>query len=144
MWQRGRVCREGKDVMFTQLLRVMGVATCSLLVVAAVSLPVRALATLPGDYNGNGVVDTADFSVWRSCEGKSGANLPADGNGDGIVDQSDRDLWRAHYGESGALSAVPEAPAIVVWAGVVLVGIGIVAYYRHRSAAVVSNQLTPT
>lgn len=125
--------------MSTQLIRVLGVVGCSLLVVAAVSLPVRALATLPGDYNGNGVVDTADFSVWRSCEGKSGTNLAADGNGDGIVDQNDRDLWRAHYGERGSLSVVPEAPAIIVWGGVVLAGIGIVVYYRHRSAAVASH-----
>lgn len=130
--------------MSTQLFRVMGVATCSLLVVLVISLQVRAVANLPGDYNGNGVVDTADFCVWRSCEGQSGANLPADGNGDGIVDQSDRDLWRAHYGESASISVVPEAPAIVVWAGVVLVGIGIVAYYRYRSTAVASSQLTTT
>lgn len=130
--------------MSTQLIRVVGVAGCSVLIVAAISLPVRALATLPGDYNGNGVVDTADFSVWRSCLGQTGANLPADGNGDGIVDQSDRDLWRAHYGESGSLSVVPEAPAIIVWAGVVLAGIGVVAYYRHRSAAIATNQLTST
>jgi hypothetical protein len=117
----------------------MGVAGCSLLVVGAVSLPVSALATLPGDYNGNGVVDAADFSVWRSCEGETGTNLQADGNGDGVVDQTDRDLWKAHYGERASLSVVPEAPAIIVWTGVVLAGIGIVVYYRHQSAAVASH-----
>ncbi len=53
----------------------------------------------PGDYNRNGVVDTADYNVWLK---QSGTNVTpfsgADGNGDGVVDQADYNIWRANYG----------------------------------------------
>ncbi len=53
---------------------------------------------LPGDYSGDGVVDAADYTVWR------------DGLGDQFV-QSDYDVWLANYGSplvSRATSTVPE------------------------------------
>jgi hypothetical protein len=70
----------------------------------------------PGDYNGNGSVDTADFVIWRKALGQSNmtpSGFLADGDGDGQVDQDDYNLWREHYGETsviGPLSAagVPE------------------------------------
>ena len=36
--------------------------------------------TLTGDYNGNGVVDAADYTIWRDTLGQMGADLPADGD----------------------------------------------------------------
>jgi glucosylceramidase len=63
---------------------------------------------IPGDYNGNGVVDAADYVVWR----KGFANT---------FTQSDYDVWRAHFGEtldSGSAAigilAVPEPVASVL------------------------------
>jgi hypothetical protein len=57
---------------------------------------------LPGDFNGNGTVDAADFLMWRK-----GLVVPDT--------QANYDLWRAHFGETlqgGAASsnsaAVPE------------------------------------
>jgi fibronectin-binding autotransporter adhesin len=56
---------------------------------------------LTGDYNGNGVVDAADYVVWRKGLGTT-------------YTQSDYDAWRAHFGQtaSGAgattNTAVPE------------------------------------
>jgi hypothetical protein len=41
----------------------------------------------PGDYNQNGVVDTADYVVWRSGLGTT-------------YTQTDYDVWRAHFGQS--------------------------------------------
>ena len=80
---------------------------------AAVALP-----RVPGDYNGNGVVDTADYTVWRDSLGRTGTGLAADGTSaggvpDGVVDQLDYDFWKANFGNrfgSGASSnaAVPE------------------------------------
>jgi PEP-CTERM motif len=71
-----------------------------------------------GDYNGNGIVDAADYTVWRDESGHSGAGLAADGTGpggapDGVVDQLDYDLWKANFGNhagAGASTntAVPE------------------------------------
>jgi hypothetical protein len=59
--------------------------------------------TLFGDYNLNGVVDAADYTVWRDA---LGANVVAysiaDGNGNGIVDQPDYDVWMMHFGQTVA------------------------------------------
>jgi hypothetical protein len=41
---------------------------------------------LPGDYNHNGVVDTANYTVWRDSLGQTGAGLAADGNGNGVIE----------------------------------------------------------
>jgi T5SS/PEP-CTERM-associated repeat protein len=70
---------------------------------------------LPGDYNHNNVVDSADYVLWRNTLGQTGSGLAADGNGNGQVDAADFDIWRAHFGQtpgSGAAAsenfAVPE------------------------------------
>jgi hypothetical protein len=85
-----------------------------------------------GDYNHNGVVDAADYTVWRDSLGQSGGGLAADGNGNGTVDAGDYTVWLTNFGNhagSGAgvsaIAAVPEPsvtmllfPAIVascVW-----------------------------
>jgi|tagenome__1003787_1003787.scaffolds.fasta_scaffold20912857_1 sulfatase modifying factor 1 len=71
-------------------------------------------AGVPGDYNANGVVDAADYVLWRKYSGQS-ITLPNDstaGTGPG-----DYTVWRSHFGQtSGAgssadglsLSLVPE------------------------------------
>ena len=53
-----------------------------------------------GDYNHNGVVDTADYTVWRDTLGQTGEGLPADGNGNGSIDSADYDVWKMHFGET--------------------------------------------
>ena len=58
-------------------------------------------AALFGDYNQNGVVDAADYIVWRTTLGNAVANYSgADGDGDGMIDQDDYDVWRAHFGQT--------------------------------------------
>jgi hypothetical protein len=59
----------------------------------------------PGDYNQNGVVDAADYVVWRKTD-----NTP-----DGY------NTWRSHFGQTagsasgaGANAAVPEAGTLLV------------------------------
>jgi autotransporter-associated beta strand protein len=82
-----------------------------------------------GDYNSNGVVDAADYTVWRDALGSNVApGSGADGTGpsgtpDGMVDQLDYQFWKDHFGDSGSGSgalagtfAVPE-PATTSLAG---------------------------
>ena len=75
---------------------------------------------IAGDFNCNGSVDDADYTLWKNLYGSTGMNLAADGNGDGIVDAADYTIWR----NAGALPAeaaaahvgsavVPEPAAIV-------------------------------
>jgi hypothetical protein len=78
---------------------------------------------LLGDYNLNGVVDAADYAVWRDTLGAAvTAFSGADGNGDGTIDAGDYDVWRAHFGQTAGSSSgtsahfgvVPEPGNIVL------------------------------
>lgn len=80
-----------------------------------------AAAGLLGDYNQNGVVDAADYTVWRDHL-VSGLPLPNDDSPG--VGQDDYARWKQHFGESGgggAFSggdrtnqAVPEPASILL------------------------------
>jgi hypothetical protein len=66
--------------------------------------------TLPGDYNNNGVVDAADYVLWRKNLG-SGPSLPNDDTPG--VGPDDYTRWRTRFGQtagsgSAAGAAVPE------------------------------------
>ncbi|MCA9240398.1 MAG: hypothetical protein KDA37_09370 [Planctomycetales bacterium] len=66
--------------------------------------------TLEGDYNGDGTVDAADYTVWRDSLNDIGQDLPADGSGNMVVDQADYIVWRDNYGATAGLSAAAPAP----------------------------------
>ncbi|HVT27951.1 MAG TPA: dockerin type I domain-containing protein [Lacipirellulaceae bacterium] len=77
---------------------------------------------LVGDYNGNGVVDAADYIVWRKALGQSGVGLAADGNGNGKVDEGDYVVWQTNFGQSAIAAAttindpatVPEPASLIL------------------------------
>jgi hypothetical protein len=74
------------------------------------------LVALFGDYNGNGVVDAADYVVWRDRVG-GGGTLPND-NTPGIG-QDDYNQWRTNFGRtpglnSAGIAPVPEPAAALV------------------------------
>jgi T5SS/PEP-CTERM-associated repeat protein len=79
--------------------------------------------TLPGDYNNDGIVDAADYTVWRDMLGQTGSGLAADGDGNGIVDANDYDVWKMHFGETalsagaggGSHVAVPEPSTLALF-----------------------------
>jgi hypothetical protein len=66
---------------------------------------------VPGDYNGDGIIDAADYTVWRDTLGQSGSGLAADGDGDGIIGQADYDWWVLKFGSGGASGAGSGAAA---------------------------------
>lgn len=99
---------------------------------------------LAGDYNQNGVVDAADYVVWRNTMGAAGNGLAADGNGDKVVNQADFDVWKSQFGKtngSGSTLAanVPE-PAT---AGLLLLCVGLLGMSRpsnrERSRALLAT-----
>lgn len=58
---------------------------------------VSASPGVDGDYNSNGIVDAADYTVWRDNLG--GASLPNEGGiSPGIVDTADYEFWKSRYG----------------------------------------------
>lgn len=83
------------------------------------------------DANGDGLVDAADFTIWRDTEG-SASDLRADFSGNGLVDTLDYELWAAAFGVSSADvgAALPE-PASTLTLGAAL-AIGAVARRRNR------------
>jgi hypothetical protein len=70
-----------------------------------------------GDFNGDLVVNAADYTVWRN---NLGTDFDLNGNGDemgdseNLVDMADYQLWKDNFGNtlpasgSGAISNVPE------------------------------------
>jgi cyclophilin family peptidyl-prolyl cis-trans isomerase len=98
------------------------------------------LKVVGGDYNRNGVVDAADYILWRKTRNTSvTAGTGADGNSDGLVNDSDYAVWRTNFGSvrgigagagSGSLEAgnVPE-PATVA---LMLCGGVSIAFLRRR------------
>ncbi|WP_197527827.1 endonuclease [Posidoniimonas polymericola] len=62
-------------------------------------------AGLPGDFDADGVVNAADYVVWRDANG-SAADLNGNGVDDGVVDALDYQVWRENF---GAVAAGPSS-----------------------------------
>lgn len=59
--------------------------------------------TIP-DFNGDALVDAADYVLWRETIGST-ADLRADANADGMVDIADYNRWRAGLGQTIGMGA---------------------------------------
>lgn len=75
-------------------------------------IEVAAPPALPGDYDGNGAVEQADYDVWAATYGST-TMLGADGNDDGVVNSIDYTIWRDNLGQS--LSVAQPAVEASVW-----------------------------
>jgi hypothetical protein len=92
------------------------------------------VAGLPGDYNGDDIVDAADYTLWRDTLNSTN-DLRADGDASGTVDAGDYGVWKSHFGEMAGGGAnvfgnsgnVPE-PGVVA----MLVAVAIASTHRKR------------
>ena len=94
-----------------------------------------ATPAVAGDYNSNGIVDAADYNVWRDHLGQSFALPNRDTTNGGNVNQQDYTFWKTRFGAisgAGALGAgaVPE-PA--TWLLGLTALCGLIAMRRQRS-----------
>ncbi|MEX2093483.1 MAG: dockerin type I domain-containing protein [Pirellulales bacterium] len=90
-----------------------------------------------GDFNVDGRVDAADYTVWRNQLGSN--SLAADASGNGSVDQVDYNIWKANFGAvaaSGgasvgqAAAAVPEPSSAMLALIVALIAAAVVPTLR--------------
>jgi hypothetical protein len=85
------------------------------------------VSTLPlADFSHNGIVDAADYTIWRDSMGQTGTGLAADADGNHVIDQTDYNIWKSQFGyvaagasgaAAGRLSAgaaVPEPSAAIL------------------------------
>jgi hypothetical protein len=90
---------------------------------------VNLTAPLTGDFNRDGYVEAADYSLWRKTLGST-TDLRADANINGVVDAADYQLWKSNLGSTGtgggstsSNSAVPEPATLLLCGGALLITI---------------------
>ena len=76
---------------------------------------------IPGDFDGDGLVNAVDYATWRTTFGQIVTPwTSADGNGDGQIDMADYIAWRKAMSTGGGASlganntAVPEPTTVVL------------------------------
>lgn len=62
---------------------------------------------LPGDFNVDGEVNAADYTLWRDGDSAADANL------DGSIARSDYAAWAVTFGTAAAATAIPEPDGLV-------------------------------
>ncbi len=115
------------------------------------SLVLSVAIALNGDFNNDGVVDAADYLVWRNNYGAANEDA-LNGNGDGMndVDTGDYLLWKENFGATagGALAnasatVVPE-PATIAMAAAFVLALGLVRQRGRQCRWVFTGMLAVT
>jgi hypothetical protein len=78
-----------------------------------------------GDYNNDGTVNAADYTIWRDHLNQSFQLENEGGISPGVVDQDDYDFWKSQFGAtsgsgSAGVSAVPEPASFGLALGVLI------------------------
>ncbi|WP_425395626.1 PEP-CTERM sorting domain-containing protein [Aeoliella sp.] len=94
----------------------------------------------PGDFNADGVVNIADYVVWRNNLGSlDETTISMNGYLNGVVDSADYGLWKSNFGHVcpmpmpmlSATASVPEPSTVVLLSTVALLGVAL----RRRAMA---------
>jgi hypothetical protein len=81
------------------------------------NLQYAATPILGGDYNADGIVDAADYTLWKDNLGLSSSALNGNGSGAATVVQADYLLWKTNFGQSsasGSANSVPEPTTLLL------------------------------
>ncbi len=76
-----------------------------------VNIQLVASGSSDGDYNNDGTVDAADYTVWRDNLGGDAAVLSGNGSGGATVVPADYDLWKMSFGMNQSFMTVVTAGA---------------------------------
>ena len=96
------------------------------------------MATYPGDFNLDGVVDNQDRVIWFANAFTGTTWQQGDANYDGAVNGLDRDLWFTNVGRSVPSGAMLPAASMTPWpepgtlALLAASLIGLLAYARRK------------
>lgn len=91
---------------------------------------VQVTRPVSADFNNDGIVDAADYTVWRDTDGST-TDLRADATGDGTVGPEDYNRWSLEYGSVSNtfnVAGVPEPTSGVI----ALVASGLVCCHKRR------------
>ncbi|TWT94841.1 Autotransporter-associated beta strand repeat protein [Botrimarina colliarenosi] len=94
---------------------------------------------LAGDFNNDGVVNAADYTVWRDNEGAAEGTLVNAPGTPGVIGSDHYDLWVSNYGatifgaaSSAASAAVPEPGALALF--LAAIATSLTNRWRHPTA----------
>ncbi|WP_425395450.1 beta strand repeat-containing protein [Aeoliella sp.] len=99
------------QVGFNTLVDILPGSTIEFAGVTSTLLSPNDFAFHTPDFNLDGHVNLADYTVWRNSLGATVTPFTgADGNGNGLVDSADYNLWKLYFG----ISYIPAAPVAAV------------------------------
>jgi hypothetical protein len=90
-----------QDLVFEFFMQGEDTPRTGVVVYGGFTPPVNPSPGIPGDYNGNGAVDAADYVLWRN-----GGPLQNEVDTPGIVNTQDYTAWRARFSNSGSGSGL--------------------------------------
>ena len=61
-----------------------------------------------GDFDGNGVINSQDYNLWKQNSSAVNVYLSADVDGNGIINNQDYNLWKANRSKIGMISILEE------------------------------------
>ncbi len=77
-------------------------------------IPTLTVAAIPGDFDHNGYVNSADLALWQKKFGETGTN-GADGDGDADTDGADYLLWQRNFTQPSTVSVAELPEPAGIW-----------------------------